>query len=746
MPTRHPRFKVLALPLLALVTACGADEASLDEDRPEPPDTPAPARRTFGPLANAGPDRQVLEGQVVRLDAGSSQPGESGRPLRYLWTAEPGPDGAVPLAIDDPTARRIRVVAPALGEGEERVDVWLRLHVDDGLERAEDVMRLEVVRGPADAIAPVVSAGPDRQVFSGDTLTIGPRPGDDAIVDPACAGDCPAPEVTWTLVEGFGARLVPLEHPSPADGCSAPCARVETDATLATRGVDDHDVAGVLAFRVDLVSRITGLAAAPDFVRVLVTRSAHHTEPLPVSFDEPPRDLPWYVGTSRPQQVVGLVGRTDDPLGFRPILGEAEPMPGGNSGYRFEYGPPPTPAFLGWAFEGRRGRLRTAPRFLLVDWRGLGSGAPEADAGPDPVHLVEGAPLPPDGCDRVRLVGAGPLLATGLTTATACAHGRTHPDLEFCWIQTHGPATLAGVPAGCGPRADDFESGSLLAGCDSDLACPDLVVPGPVGDLPRVLAYQLQVRRRAQGAEPASVWSAPDTAVIRVVAGSRDDPPAARFTLSRLLGDGSLVPLGGPLGEGETVVVDASGSVDPEGLPLSFALDAGAAPLAFEPFEPCATAGACFAARAPTVLSPTSFPLSLTVSAGGSATVCGETGGVCLDRQGNPVDGPALAVDDTVNEPPVVTVAAELTAAPGATVLLDASGSRDPNGDPLSFAWTVLGGNAILAGADTSTPSFVAPSVPGEVLLEVRVGDDRGGEARATVRVRIVEASPPPGP
>jgi hypothetical protein len=619
----------LAPVVLFLLAACGADAGPLWHHEPEPQQPGVSHRRTGGPLANAGPDRQVLEGQVVRLDAGSSQPGEAGRALRYLWTV--APDGAVPLAIDDPTARRIRVVAPILPPGENRAEVRLRLRVDDGFEGSEDVVRLEVVRGPDLALAPVASAGPDLEVVAGDTVVLGPRSGDDVFVDPACGGaPCPSPRVEWTLVEGWGAEIEPLP-PGTEPGCDALCARVSTDESLG-EGASATDVVAVLSFRIDAVSALTGLAAAPDFARVFVKKSRRFLLQAPRVDLEPKPAGRWYVGTAEPLQVNG---DANEPLGFRPILGEAEPVPGR---WRLLRAAPDTPSFLGWAFEGRNGRLRSAPRFLLVDWRGLA--APTASAGADPMHQVDGEALPPDGCDRIRLVG------TGAAGAAACAHGRAHPELEFCWRQTHGPAVLAGVPPACGERADTIAFGSDLAGCDSDLACPDLVVPAPAGEADRLLAFELRVRHRN-----AAVWSPPDTAVVRVVPGSRDDPPVARVALSRLVGAGLLEPLAGPAKAGDTVVVDASGSVDPEGQPLSFTLaSTEEPPPAIEPYEPCAVAGACFAVRIPEVEEPTSFPLVLSVTAGETATVCGPgaRGGPCLDGTGLPLGELILDVEGVV--------------------------------------------------------------------------------------------------
>lgn len=727
MPTLRSAHPLHLLLLLAAVTACASDDMKASGETPGPTSPRVEPRRVGGPLANAGPDRQVLEGQVVRLDAGSSLPGETGREVRYLWTVVPGEGGSVPLAIDDPTARRIRLVAPVLPEGQDRAEVRLRLRVDDGEARSEDEVRVEVVRGPSTAIAPVASAGPDLMVVAGDAAMIGPVPSGDTWIDPACAGEeCAPPTITWTQVEGPPAAMA---TPSEQLECIAPCTRIETDRAMA-EGAGSQAVAVVLAFRLDVISGITGLAAAPDYVRVFV--SPRYQQIAPEVTLTPPG--PWFTGI--PEN--GIWGGTREPLGFRPILGDAEPVQGA-WGYTFVHAPPASPALLGWAFEGRQGRLRSAPRFLLVDWRHLP--APIANAGSEPVLLVDQEPRTPDGCDRIRLTGSGRLSDPDSAGGDPCAGGRSDPILEYCWRQTHGPAALAGVPSSCGPRADRFESGSLLPGCDSDLACPDLVIPAPSGEADRILAFELRVRRRAVGDGTAGPWSIPDTVIVRGGARIVDDPPVVRLALLRPVGDGSPVPLSGWAGEGETVVVDASGSYDPEGMPLSFAIEGlGDKPLVFTTHDPCPTLGACFATVTPTVVAPTTFDFALTVAAGNTRTVCGpaDSGGVCLDWHGRPIGRPMLSVDDSINEPPIPVVE-DLSAAPGATVALDASGSHDPNGDPLAYAWSILVGDVVLEDADTATPSFVAPSAPAVVMLALRLSDDRGGEAQANVRVDVVE-------
>jgi len=79
-------------------------------------------------------------------------------------------------------------------------------------------------------------------------------------------------------------------------------------------------------------------------------------------------------------------------------------------------------------------------------------------------------------------------------------------------------------------------------------------------------------------------------------------------------------------------------------------------------------------------------------------------------------------------------------------VMLDASGSTDPNMDPLTFVWEVLTGEpAVVLDDPTSvTPRFTAPALdaPTDLLFRVRASDGVGSSADEVV-VRVLPMATP---
>ncbi len=86
--------------------------------------------------------------------------------------------------------------------------------------------------------------------------------------------------------------------------------------------------------------------------------------------------------------------------------------------------------------------------------------------------------------------------------------------------------------------------------------------------------------------------------------------------------------------------------------------------------------------------------------------------------------------------------AAPTTGSAPLTVVFDATGSSDPNGDPLSFAWD-LDGDGQRDDSTIAEPSFTY-TTPGTYQVSVAVADGRGGSDTDTATI-VVNAPTGPG-
>jgi hypothetical protein len=82
-----------------------------------------------------------------------------------------------------------------------------------------------------------------------------------------------------------------------------------------------------------------------------------------------------------------------------------------------------------------------------------------------------------------------------------------------------------------------------------------------------------------------------------------------------------------------------------------------------------------------------------------------------------------LVYSPEVNEPPIADAGADQTVDAGVTVTLDGTGSSDPEGRGLTFAWTQVSGPSVtLNGAGTDQPTFDAADA-GTYVFELTVDD-----------------------
>lgn len=140
------------------------------------------------------------------------------------------------------------------------------------------------------------------------------------------------------------------------------------------------------------------------------------------------------------------------------------------------------------------------------------------------------------------------------------------------------------------------------------------------------------------------------------------------------------------------------------------------------------------------VLTGTDTPV-LTVSATNVGVVVIEL--VVSDGrlESRPVQATVLVSDG--NERPVAVAAGPAFARLGVAVSLDGTGSYDPEGEPLTYAWTLVSGPAVpLLSPETATPSFV-PLHIGAYTFQLVVRDGVFDSLPSQVVVEITDNLPP---
>ena len=101
-----------------------------------------------------------------------------------------------------------------------------------------------------------------------------------------------------------------------------------------------------------------------------------------------------------------------------------------------------------------------------------------------------------------------------------------------------------------------------------------------------------------------------------------------------------------------------------------------------------------------------------------------------------------------VNHPPVADAGVDQTVDEGTLVALDGTPSSDPDGDPLTFAWTQGSGPPVaLSDPTTAQPTFLAPPVlPGgaHLVLRLVVSDGELDSAPDEVSIFVRSLNDPP--
>ncbi|NTV14194.1 MAG: hypothetical protein HGA96_09750 [Desulfobulbaceae bacterium] len=201
--------------------------------------------------------------------------------------------------------------------------------------------------------------------------------------------------------------------------------------------------------------------------------------------------------------------------------------------------------------------------------------------------------------------------------------------------------------------------------------------------------------------------------IIVVIASIGNRPPVANAGLDQAVTTGT------------TVNLDGNGSSDPDGNQLIYAWSMNA---------PTGSAAAITNATSSTAYFVPdvdgSYYIQLVVNDGSAASTPDTT--VVTAAAGNRV--------------PLANAGPDKTVTTGTTVNLDGNGSTDPDGNPLTYAWSLTrpAGSLAAIGNATSPTAYVTPDVDGSYYIQLIVNDGIVASTPDTMMVTAVPANRAP--
>ena len=667
------------------------------------------------PVANAGPDQTVSEGDTVNLSGSGHDP--DGDPVTFRWiqTGEPT------VTLSGTTTATPSFTAPS-GLTTD-VTLLFSLLVRGGSEGTTDTMQVIV---DAASLNWSANAGTDQTVNEGDEVSLsgsgptnaGARPsyswshtgggrstvtltGATTATPSFTAPDLTADDVltfTLTMTVGNDSMTDTVNVTVRADN-DDPTANAGTDqtvndgdlVTLSGSGTDPEDEAlsyswsqtgGSPTVTLTGATTATPSFTAPNltsdvtltFTLTVTAGGASDTDTVNVTVRADNDDPTANAGTDQTVNdgdLVTLSGSGTDPEDE--ALSYSWSQTGGSPTVTLTGATTATPSF-------------TAPNLtsdvtLTFTLTVTAGGASDTDTVNVTVRADNDDPTANAGTDQTVNDG-------DLVTLSGSGTDPEDEALSYSWSQTGGSPTVT------------------LTGATT--ATPSFTAPNLTSDV--TLTFTLTV----------TAGGASDTDTVNVTVRADNDDPTANAGTDQTVNDGDLVTLSG------------SGT-DPEDEALSYSWSqTGGSPTVT--LTGATTATPSF--TAPNLTSDVTLTFTLTVTAGGASDTDTVNVTVLAER-------PA---DDTDLPPPVFLSAnagPDQTVDEGDAVRLDGSGSTAPPGLETSYSWSQTGGSptVTLTGATTATASFTAPSdLAADVTLRFRLTVTAGGESDTDTVDVIVES------
>ena len=747
------------------------------------------------PVANAGPDQLANVGDTVQLD-GSGSSDADGDPLTYKWSFTSKPQGSAttlsnatlvnPTFVPDLPGLYVAQLIVSDGHVDSlpdtasiTVQVTPPLNrppvaVDDAALIAQNSggLTLTVLANDSDpdgdplSITGVTQPANGTVTNTGTTVTYTPN-----------AGFHGVDAFTYTISDGRGGSATatvrmtvdqpPLVNagadqtitlpasatlagtvtddglPAPPGAVSSAWSTVSGPGTVTFGDVSAPQTSASFSAAGDYTLRLTandGFLAGSSDVHITVKAAA--TNHAPVAADDSA-----LAGQDTAVQI-GVLANDSDPDGDPiAISGVAQPAHGQVTNDATTATYTPNPGFHGvdtftYTITDGRGASATATVTVTVN------GRPLVDAGPDQALTF---PTP------------------------ATLHGTVTDDgvlkpVTTTWSAVSGPGTVTfGDASALDTTATFSQPGTYtlrLTASDALLtASDDLVVRTSAVNQPPVA-----------DAGPDKTASVGTTAAVNGSASSDPDGDPLTFTWSFISKPaGSAATLSDPSAVAPTFAVDVPGTYELQLIVNDGHVDStpDTVTVSTNNSAPVANAGPDQAMSVVSALvqldgsgstdvdgNALTFTWSLIVRPDGSAATLSDPTAVkptfVFDQPGTYVaqlivnDGTVDSAPDTVtitpdNLPPVANAGPAQTVAVTATAHLDGSASTDPNGDPLTFLWSIVskpsGSTASLSDAAVANPTFVVDTA-GTYVAQLIVNDGVLNSAPSTVTISTENSAP----